>query len=103
MTRALIIRPEAEAEVNEAVTWYEDKSPTSAARFAQQLRSTLARIVDNPFQYQIVEDEIRRAPIADFPYGILYAASDDEIVILSCFHGRRDPARWRDVQNDDIP
>lgn len=96
MKRALVFRPEAEAEVIEAVSWYEDKAPTLAARFAQQFRSTLAGIVEYPLQYQIVEDEIRRAPIADFPYGILYVASDDEIVILSCFHGRRDPDRWRE-------
>lgn len=31
-----------------------------------------------------------------FSYGILYVASDEEVVILSCFHGRRDPAAWRE-------
>jgi plasmid stabilization system protein ParE len=65
-----------------------------AARFVSELRATLARIAENPLQYQIVEDEMRRGPIAGFPYGILYVASDDEIVVLSCFHGRRDPAGW---------
>lgn len=96
MTRKFVIRPEAEAEVIEAATWYEQKNRTLAARFAQEFRSTLAKVVNNPLQYQIVEDEIRRAPVAGFSYGILYVASDDEVVILSCFHGRRDPARWRE-------
>lgn len=96
MTRTLIIRPQAEAEVIEAATWYEQTSQTLAARFTQEFRSALARIVDNPLQYQIVDDEMRRAPLAGFPYGLLYVATDDEIVILSCFLGRRDPARWRE-------
>jgi plasmid stabilization system protein ParE len=96
MTRNFVIRPEAEAEAIEAATWYEQKHRALAARFAQEFRSTLAKVVNNPLQYRIVEDEIRRAPVAGFPYGILYVASDDEIVILSCFHGRRDPARWRE-------
>jgi plasmid stabilization system protein ParE len=96
MTRTFIIRPEAEAEVIEAATWYQQKSQALAARFAQEFRSTLARVVNNPLRYQIIEDEMRRAPVAGFPYGILYVASDDELVILSCFHGRRDPARWRE-------
>jgi plasmid stabilization system protein ParE len=96
MTRKLIFRPEAEAEVVAAATWYEEQSPSLAARFAGAFRSTLAKIVDNPFQYQIVEDDLRRAPLGRYPYGILYAPSDDEIVIVSCFHGKRDPANWRE-------
>jgi len=96
MTRSLIIRPEAEAEVVDAATWYEQKSPTLAARFAAEFRTALAKIVDNPFQYQIVDVVMRRVPLAGFPYGLLYVASDDEIVILPCFHGRRDPAKWRE-------
>jgi plasmid stabilization system protein ParE len=96
MTRKFVIRPEAEAEVIEAATWYGQKNRTLAARFAQEFRSTLAKVVSNPLQYQIVEDEICRAAVAGFPYGILYVTSDDEVVILSCFHGRRDPARWRE-------
>ena len=96
MTRAFVIRPEAEAEVLKAASWYEQRSQTLAVRFAREFRSALARVVDNPFQYQIIEDEMRRAPVTGFQHGILYVASDDEIVILSCFHGRRDPANWRE-------
>jgi plasmid stabilization system protein ParE len=96
MTRKFVIRPEAEAEVIETATWYEQKSQTLAARFVQEFRSTLAKVANNPLQYQIVEDDMRRAPVTGFPYGILYVVSDDEIVVLSCFHGRRDPAQWRE-------
>jgi plasmid stabilization system protein ParE len=95
MTRKFVIRAEAEAEAIEAAAWYEQKSPTLGARFSREFRSTLAKVVSNPLQYQRIDDQIRRAPVAGFPYGVLYAASDDEIVILSCFHGRRDPKRWQ--------
>lgn len=95
MTRKFVIRPEAEAEVIEAATWYEQKSQTLAARFAQEFRSTLTNVVNNPYLYQLIDDEIRRAPVTGFPYGVLYTVSADEIVILSCFHGRRDPKRWQ--------
>jgi plasmid stabilization system protein ParE len=91
----LVIRLEAEAELIEAATWYEQKGQMLAERFVQEFRSTLVRIVANPLQYQIVDEKLRRAPIAGFPHGILYAESDDEIVILSCFHGKRDPASRR--------
>lgn len=96
MTRNLVFRPEAEVEAIEAATWYEQKSRELAVRFVRELRAALDRILDNPHRYQIVEDDMRRAPVAGFPHGILYVASDDEIVVLSCFHGRRDPATWRE-------
>lgn len=67
MTRRIVIRPEAEAEVIEAATWYEQKNQTLAARFAREFRSALATIVNNPLQYQIVEDEMRRAPPSGLP------------------------------------
>jgi plasmid stabilization system protein ParE len=96
MTRGLVIRPEAEADAIEAASWYEQKSKASAARFVRELRSALEKIINNPLQYQTVEFEMRRAPVAGFPYGILYVVSDEEIVVLSCFHGKRDPARRRE-------
>jgi plasmid stabilization system protein ParE len=49
MTRKVVIRPAAEAEVIDAATWYEQKSQTLAARFAREFRSALARIVNNLF------------------------------------------------------
>jgi len=95
MTRTLVIRAQAEAEAIEAAAWYADKSRTLGARFSREFRSTLARVVNNPLQYQLIDDEIRRAPLHGFPHGLLYTASEAEIVILSCFHGRRDPERWQ--------
>jgi plasmid stabilization system protein ParE len=96
MILKLVIRPQAEAEAIEATTWYEQKNQALAARFVTEFRSALQKVAHNPLLYQIVDDEIRRAPIGGFPYGLLYAVSEDEIVILSCFHGKRDPAEWRE-------
>jgi hypothetical protein len=48
----------------------------------------------NPFQYQIIEREIRRASLRRFPYGVLYIVSGEELLIVGCLHGRRNPA-WR--------
>jgi plasmid stabilization system protein ParE len=95
MIRRLVIRAQAEAEFDRAELWYGAQSHAAAVGFVNAFRLALTRIVANPFQYQIVDDEIRRAPIARYPYGLLYAVSDDEIVILSCFHGSRDPSFWR--------
>ena len=96
MTRKFFILAEAEAQVSEAAIWYEQRSKASATKFVSAFRSILEKISDNPLLYQIIDSEIRRAPLAGFPYGLLYAVSDEEIIVLSCFHGRRNPERWRE-------
>jgi hypothetical protein len=47
----------------------------------------------NPDQYQIIKGQARRAVLRRFPYSLVYVASEQEIVVLACFHGRRDPRK----------
>jgi hypothetical protein len=30
-----------------------------------------------------------------FPYGIIFEAQEHRIVVIACFHGRRNPTRWQ--------
>ena len=96
MTWTVILLPEAEAELWEAAAWYEQQNPHAAKRFNDAYEAALARLTDNPFQYQVVDGDMRRAPLARFPYGLLYWIMPGTVVIASCFHGSRDPERWRD-------
>jgi plasmid stabilization system protein ParE len=98
MNRGLVFRRRAEIELAEAVDWYEEQRAGLGAEFLQEF-DALDRIVENPFQYQIIEDDIRRAPLHRFPYGIMYALSEDELLILTCFHGNRDPREWRELRD----
>ena len=95
MTRKLTVRQQARIELIEATFWYEHRRRGLGTNFVETFNSTLARIIDNPLQFQVVDDAIRRAPLGRYPFGLLYSVSDEDIVILSCFHGRRNPARWK--------
>jgi plasmid stabilization system protein ParE len=95
MSWQVFVRPEAEAEISEAIAWYQDNSPPSALAFIEQFRNALMKLSENPYQYQVIGADIRRAPLGRFPYGLLYALAGDAVLVLSCFHGRRDPALWR--------
>jgi plasmid stabilization system protein ParE len=79
----------------EAVAWYLERGRGLASDFLEVLDATVARVEDNPFQYQEVHKGIRKALMPRFPYSILFRVTDDEIVILACFHARRDPRRWQ--------
>jgi len=41
--------------------------------------------------------------MARFPYSIIYLVTNDEVVVLSCFHQRRDPAVWIARFEDEEP
>ena len=94
MSRRLVVLPQAAAEVNDAAAWYERQNPSSAIKFNEAFRVALTRLGENPFQYQVVQDEVRRAPLRRFPYGLLYVVEEEAVVVLSCFHASRDPAQW---------
>jgi plasmid stabilization system protein ParE len=94
--RRIIFRAQARADLIEALDWYRDSGV--AHDFLRTFEATLNVIQQNPFQYQTIGKRIRRAPLQRFPYGIMYSVSDEELVILTCFHGRRDPMRWRKLK-----
>jgi plasmid stabilization system protein ParE len=92
----LAIGPEAEAEIAEARDWYDRRGRGLGAEFVGAADTTLAAIQQNPFQYQAVWGQFRRAGLRRFPYGLIYVASDRQIIVVSCFHGRRKPKVWRE-------
>jgi|ERR1700760_337811 plasmid stabilization system protein ParE len=93
MNRKVIFRARAEAEIAEAVEWYETRGKGLGADFMRSLEATIAAIQRAPTQYQIVKGQARRAVLRRFPYSLVYMASEQEIIVLACFHGRRDPRK----------
>ena len=96
MNRELILGPEAEAEIAEAGDWYDQRRPGLGAGFVRAVDATLVAIQQNPFQYQIIWRQFRRAGLRRFPYSLIYMASDRQITIVSCFHGRRNSKVWQE-------
>ena len=95
MTRQFIVRPIAQAEMDEAIGWYAQRSVAAAQRFADALAAALVAIRTDPLRYSVVEQGKRRYNLNSFPYDLYFTADEHEVIVLSCFHGRRNPARWR--------
>ncbi len=95
MTRRILFRPEAEAELIEAAEWYETRGLGLGAEFLRALDATIANIARHPFASRVVFGEVRRALLRRFPYSVIYALPDDEILIVACIHGKRDPNQWK--------
>jgi hypothetical protein len=92
----VVLRPEAEAEIAEASEWYEKQNPGWGDKFIGAVDVTPSALRENPFQYQLVSGQLRRAKLGGFPYGLFYVVSDQQVTVTSCVHGRRDPKIWQE-------
>ena len=95
VSRSFVVRPEAEAELDEAAAWYSERSRGLGAEFVRVIDAAFSAIERSPQQFPAVYGHVRRAVIRRFPYAILFTASEDEIVVLAVFHSRRDPKHWQ--------
>ncbi|HET8655118.1 MAG TPA: type II toxin-antitoxin system RelE/ParE family toxin [Longimicrobiaceae bacterium] len=94
-TYALRIRPEAEAELDEAARWYEKQARGLGQEFLRAFRASVAVLRRTPLLYPKVEAEARRLLLRRFPYSVFYEIHGSEVIILSCFHEAREPEEWQ--------
>jgi toxin ParE1/3/4 len=64
----LSYHPDTEAELAEAARVYERKVPGLGARFRSEFESAVARILETPDRWRILEKDIRRFLMRRFPY-----------------------------------
>jgi plasmid stabilization system protein ParE len=94
MSRPLVVLPGARREITEASDWYQAIGHSLGAVFRAEIRACFDRLRANPFRYQRIHGEARAALLARFPYSIVFTASADGVLVVACFHQRRDPENW---------
>ncbi len=94
MDHSVLIRPEAQADLDEAYHWYEQQREGLGSDFLLCVEEALEKIRRTPELYPMVHKELRRMLIRRFPYGLFYLVEEKTIVIVAVFHARRDPKQW---------
>jgi len=87
--------PDANEDLLEARAWYDNIRTELSERFAEAVEATVETIAEHPLQFPVVHRNRRRAGVWRFPYGIFFEVQDSRIVVIACFHGRRNPRRWQ--------
>lgn len=87
--------PEALDEFRAAALYYSERDRTLALRFIASVEDAVARIVETPFAWRVLDKDVRRCLTRVFPYGILYTVEPDLILILAVMHGSREPGYWK--------
>jgi plasmid stabilization system protein ParE len=89
-----IIGP-AESEFEKATTWYRDRDPRVADRFAAEARNTLQRIESFPQiggrVPGVPDRNVRHMPIRTFPYYIVFVDLGERLEVIAFAHNRRRP------------
>ncbi len=67
----VVFTPDAQTEVTEAQDWYEGRTAGLGVRFRVELDRTMQRLASNPRQFSRIYQDVRRARLHTFPYGLL--------------------------------
>lgn len=92
--------PEAEAEVDEAVEWYDRQEYGVGGRFLRAVREATQSVAENPERYPVCAtlrsgDALRRILLTRFPYAIVYHVDQEDVLVIAVAHGARRPGYWR--------
>lgn len=90
---------EAAEELDDAAVWYDRQRPGLGGEFMDAVEETVAILAEWPRSGPLVSGlpadlEVRRAPVARFPYHLGYVTGGSEIRVLAVVHDRRRPAYW---------
>jgi toxin ParE1/3/4 len=96
MTRPLIILPEAEEELREAMRWYETRRAGLGLELVGVVERALVRIAETPAQFPgwPAAPRWRRAVLDRFPYAVVFEERAEGIEVVAVAHGKRRPGYW---------
>lgn len=99
MTLPIQFSAEAAAELDDAAIWYDEQRAGLGDEFLDVVSETLDTLASLPHSGVPVDDvpadlEVRRAPVARFPYHVGDIVLDDRVRVLAVAHDRRRPSYW---------
>jgi hypothetical protein len=87
--------PEAEAEFNKAIDYYEEIESGLGFDFAIEVYSAIQRAVAFPKAWPVIDGDIRRSLVRRFPFGILYSVENRGIYVTAVMNLHRNPEYWK--------
>jgi hypothetical protein len=87
--------PEAQAEYDVALAWYQARSVRTAARFEAEADRILGLIGSSPELFPEYDDQHRFAVLRRFPYTIVYQMHPDRVLVVAFAYSGRQPGYWQ--------
>lgn len=87
---------EAGDDLRAAAEFYESRRDGLGTEFVVEVGVGVARILDSPRRWPMVEGDVRKYRLDRFPYGLFYRTPDaGNVVIVAVFDLRRRPGSWK--------
>jgi len=83
-------RRSAQQDIQKAFDYFEAQSAGLGAEFLERVEDVADRISSNPYTYQTVFHDLRRADLRKFRYGLFYRVEDEGSVVVACLAHRQD-------------
>lgn len=89
----LVLSRPALAELDDILRYLSERSPLGATHVQIRMRRAFEHIAHCPEAAERVEQrpDVRRFPLARYPYVIFYEIAEDTVTVLRILHGARRP------------
>jgi len=94
MSFSLILQQEALDDLKAAFDYYESVRSDLGDQFIVAFREVAFHIEGNPFLFQEIYKDKRRAVITRFQYNIIYTIENDTVRVVAVMHSSMNPQRW---------
>ena len=91
----LRVRREAEHDVLESATWYNEAEVGLGDAFVTAIQNAYSRIERGPLHYQTIYGDVRMARTQRFLHGVFFLAREHEAIVLAVLHLHRAPGTWK--------
>jgi plasmid stabilization system protein ParE len=95
MSLPLIFHPDVRDEIDEAYRWHEQLRVPRGDEFLAAIEEVYRRLEQMPLMHQVIWQDVRRALLRKFSYGVFYCVHDDHVFVIAVQHTSRDPALWQ--------
>ncbi len=99
----IVLLEPALAELDEAVEYYESQAVGLGASFLEEFSRSVQLIHAHPLAWHPLGENTRRCRLTRFPYGVVYAVTDEEIIVVAIAHLHRRPKYWLSRMTDENP
>src|SRR5438552_13872856 len=86
----------ADAELTEAVAYYDGKAFGLGDRFLGEIKTATRYIEQYPEIAPIIELGVRAKALSKFPYSLMYVVEPEELFIVAVAHQSKRPGYWAD-------
>jgi plasmid stabilization system protein ParE len=86
--------PPAQAELFDGISYYSAIRAELGLRFEQAVADAVRSAVAHPERGAYRSKNTRRWLVKGFPFGVIYRATEAEVLIIAVAHQRRRPEYW---------